>query len=136
MWRTLPRSGVPTKGVLRLLLARRAGTHLPLDVGIEHGEVRRLPGADRPAVTVGHPGDRRRLPRQGGDDVGERHVEMGERDAERRLEPEHPGRRLVERLLLGLAGVRCVVGGDGVDRAVGEPRPDGVDVGTACAAAG
>ena len=31
-----------------------------------------------------------------------------------------PGRRLVERLLLGLLRVRRVVGGDGVDGAVGQ----------------
>ena len=55
---------------------------------------------------------------------------MGDRHAERRLEAEHPGRGLVERLFLRLAGMRCMVGGDRIDRAVGEARPHGVDVGT------
>jgi hypothetical protein len=36
-------------------------------------------------------------------------------------EPEHPGRRLVERRLLRLRRMWSVVGGDGVDGAVGQP---------------
>ena len=49
--------------------------------------------------------------------------------AERRLQAEHPRRRLVERRLLGLLGVGRVVGGDAVDGAVGQAGPDGGDVG-------
>ena len=48
---------------------------------------------------------------------------------QRRLEAEHPGRRLVEGGLLGLLGVRGVVGGDAVDRAVGQAGPHRGDVG-------
>ena len=59
---------------------------------------------------------------------------IGER--QRGLEPEHAGRGLVERLLLRLLRVRRVVGGDGVDRAVGQRAADGLDVGARCAAAG
>jgi hypothetical protein len=56
--------------------------------------------------------------------------QFGPRQRQRRFEPEHPGGRLFERLLLRLDRVRRVVGGDGVDRAVGQPRFDCSDVGT------
>ena len=65
-----------------------------------------------------------------------RQVELGEGQRQRRLEAEHPGRRLVERLLLGLLGVGGVVGGDGVEGAVGQAGPHRGDVGRRCAAAG
>ena len=55
--------------------------------------------------------------------------ELGEGDRERGLEPEHARGRLLERSLLRLGGVRRVVGGDGVDGAVGQALADGVDVG-------
>ena len=48
--------------------------------------------------------------------------ELAERDPEGGLQADHPGRRLRKRHLLGLGRVRGVVGGDGVDRAVHEPR--------------
>ncbi len=48
--------------------------------------------------------------------------QLGDRHRERGLDPEHPRRRLLERALLGLGRVRRVVGGDRVDRAVGERR--------------
>ena len=43
--------------------------------------------------------------------------------------PSMPGRRLLERALLLLHGVRRVVGGDGIDGAVGETGAHGGDVG-------
>ena len=52
-----------------------------------------------------------------------RQVQLGEGQRQRRLEPEHARRGLVEGGLLGLLGVRGVVGGDGVDRPVGQGRP-------------
>ena len=61
VWRTRPRSGVPTYGVLRLLLARRAGTTSHSSVRVEHGEVGRLArprsagrdGRPTPAIAAG-----------------------------------------------------------------------------------
>ena len=100
---------------------------------VEHDEVRGLARCDRTAVAVADPGDRRGSPRQQRQRVDEReHTgldQLGERERERRLQAEHPGRGLLERSLLGLGRMRCVVGGDGVDRAVGEPRLHRVDVG-------
>ena len=60
-------------------------------------------------------------PRQQRQDLGDRQVEVGERQGQRGLEAEHAGRRLVERLLLRLGRVRGVVGGDAVDRARRQP---------------
>ena len=48
--------------------------------------------------------------------------------AERRLEPDDPERRVVERGLLGVVGVGRVVGGDAVDHALLERLPQGGDV--------
>ena len=56
-------------------------------------------------------------------------VELGEGERQRRLEAEHPWRRLVERRLLAVRFVRGVVGGDGVDLAVGQCPAHGRDVG-------
>ena len=54
--------------------------------------------------------------------------QLGERERERGLEAEHPRGRLLEHALLALGRVGRVVGGDGVDGAVGEAVPDGGDV--------
>ncbi len=125
---TRPRRGMPTYGVLRLLLANVGRHDLPHQVGVEDREVGRLTWGDRATVSIGDTGDRCRLPRQRRDHVGELHVERRERHAERGLEPEHAGRSLVERLLLGLGGVRCMVGRDRVDRAIGQPGADRCEV--------
>jgi len=50
-------------------------------------------------------------------------------DRQRRLQPGHSHRRGVPLAVLGLDRVRRVVGGDGVDRAVGQPGAQGGDVG-------
>ena len=105
------------------------GDHGPFLRRIEDRQVGGLTGLDRAAVTVGDAGDRRRLPTERGDDVGEGHVELGDRHCQCRLETEHPWWRLVERELLLVWRVGCVVGGDRVDRAVGEPGLDRLDVG-------
>src|SRR2546426_8547782 len=49
--------------------------------------------------------------------------QLGMSDAERGLEPHDPERRVVERGLLGIVGVRRVIGGDAVDHALSERRP-------------
>ena len=75
---------------------------------------------------VGEPRDRRRAPRQALERLRERQCagldELDQRERQGGLEPEHARWRLLEGQLLRLGAVRGVVGGDRVDRAIGEPR--------------
>ena len=102
VWRTLPRTRAAGVRGVAALAGQLGGHHRPLERRVEHDEVGRFAGRDRAAVAIGDSGDRRRLPAERGDDVGQRHVELGDRQGERGLEAEHPGRRLVERGLLRL----------------------------------
>ena len=54
--------------------------------------------------------------------------QIGDHRGERGLEPDRPGRRVVELGLLLLNGVRRVVGGDRIDRAVGQAAPKRVPI--------
>ncbi len=76
-----------------------------------------------PALRVGQPGDRRRPPRHAGEHLGQGQLEHGQGDAERPLQPEHPGRSQVEGLVLRVRGVGGVVGGDHVEHRVDHPGP-------------
>lgn len=80
-------------------------------------------------MLVADPRDRRRAPAHEPDDVAQIEAQLGHGQRECRLEPQHARRGVVERLLHQLLGVRGMVGGDGVDRAVGQPHSDRVDVG-------
>ena len=62
--------------------------------------------------------------------------DRGVHDGERRLEADHAVGRGIPLALLGLDRVRCVVGRDDVDGAVGEGRAEGLDVLARGAAAG
>jgi hypothetical protein len=88
-----------------------------------------LADGDRAAVLGGQSGDCGWLPRQRGDDRVDAHVEMCQRQCQGGLEAEHARRCLVEGLFLGLGSMRGMVGGDRVDRAVGESGADRGDVG-------
>ena len=56
--------------------------------------------------------------------------------AERGLEAEHARRRLIERQLFFVCGVRRVVGGDGIDGAVGQAGTDRRDIAVGAQAVG
>ena len=98
---------------------------------VEH-HVGRLADLERPAVVgdpadpggrVGHPvGDPGPVEQPG---VDHRLLD----DRERGLEPEHPERRRGPLAVLVLVRVGCVVGGDHVDGAVGQPLAERLDVG-------
>ena len=80
-------------------------------------------------MTIADAGDGGGLPAEGRDDVGKRHVELGDGERQRCLEAEHPRGSLIERNLLGVRSVRGVIGRDRVDRAIGKPGLERVDVG-------
>ena len=131
VWRTRPVSFRPAKGVLRDRLARRVGSTSHTASGSKTHRWAGRPGA------IGPPWSARPARRAGCQDrQGQRpgQVEeagadqLGERQGQGRLEAEHPGRRLVEGPLLLLGRVGGVVGGDGVDGAVGQALLDGLHV--------
>src|SRR5437667_356446 len=103
----------------------------PSLVRIEDREVRRSAGFDRAAVIA-----RAQDPRGGGRERVERARqreearmhELRQDHPERRLEPDRSRRCPVELRLLLFDRMRSVVGGDRIDRAVGESRPKGVTV--------
>jgi hypothetical protein len=120
--------GAPVPGVVAgQRLAGRRST-VQRRVGVDEHEVGRLAHLDRPAL-IGQPGD----PGRGeGHPVGHLGPAQQPRpdghlgdDGERRLQTEHPERRIRERVLLVVPGVRGVVGRDGVDDTVDERREDG-----------
>ena len=122
VWRTLPISSRPAKGVLRLRLARADGSTTQRRAGSITHRLAGAPGLtgppwapDRPAMAAGCQ-DMRASTRSSG------RPELVSSQAERGLEPDHPGARLAERHLLGLGRVGRVVGGDGVYRPVGQAR--------------
>ncbi len=129
---TFPRNARPANGVLRARLARPSGSTTHSCAG---SNTVRFAGAhrrDRPSVGV-QSGERRRTPRQRGQGIRQREVpglhQLGEGDRQRRLQSEHARGRFLEGALLRLRRVGGVVGGDGVDGAVGESRTNGLDVG-------
>ena len=106
--------------------------HLPRLVGVEHDEVRRVADVDRTAVTSAIRAIAAGLQVSARDDVHDAHSGVAQNrqaHTERRLQAEHPRRRLVERSLLRLPRMRGVVGGDGVDRAVDDALDERLDVG-------
>ena len=103
-------------------------------VRVEHAEVRGRAGHDRATVAVGvDAGDAGGLPRERGERLRERqHAgrhERGVHDGQRGLDAEHAGRGVLERDVFRLARVRCMVGGDRVDRPVEQRGAERVDVG-------
>ncbi len=68
-------------------------------------------------------GDARRRHRQALEERGRIEIERGVHRSGCGLQPDHSGRRLLEGHLLLVGGVGGVVGGYGVDGAVGECRP-------------
>ena len=103
-------------------LARQLGRNdFPLGRRIEDSEVGRFTRFDRAAVAIGNSRDRGRLPGHGRDYVDKWHLEMRKRNTECRFETDHSGGRLIEWPLLGLRHVRGMVGGDCINRPVGEP---------------
>ena len=139
VYRTRPRSARPVKALfLRLRHERRLDG--PALVGIEHHEVGRAPALDRAAVVARTDGSGPAsttappIARDSGEEAGR--DELRQRDRERRLEADRAGRRSVELGLLLLDRVRRVVGGDRVDRAVGEPLRGAPRGPRPCAAAG
>ena len=84
-----------------------------------------VPGPSRPAIRAGLVDITRATPAQSSRPGVDHHL----RDhRERGLEAEHPEGRVDEGVLLVVARVRGVVGGDGVDRAVGQRGAQRLDV--------
>ncbi len=112
---------------MRLRLARAAGSTVQVAVGSITQRLATDPGRDRAALVAAvgrvEAGDGRRLPAQQGEEPGQRQVQLGEGQGQRRLQPQHARRSLVEGEVLELGGVGGVVGGDGVDGPVGQARP-------------
>jgi hypothetical protein len=94
--------------------------------GVEQQQVGRLTGSERAAVT-GQPADGRGAHRHPvGHALPVEQAGLDHRlddDGERLLQAEHPGPGRGPLALLVLHGVGRVVGGDGVDRAVGQALP-------------
>ena len=121
----------PAYGVLRLREASAAGSTAQRPRRVDEREVGRLPDGDRPAVAA-EPADAARADAHPVGDAGP--VEqagldhrLGD-DADRGLEAEHAEGGAVPLAVLVLRGVRRVVGGDRVDRAVGERLAQRLDV--------
>ena len=112
--RTTPGSSMPSSGVLAEADAssdgstrqRAAGSNTTRSAAWPMARLRSLPD------DLGRPDrERRHQPRE----LEGPRLDGGEPERERRLEPDHPGRGLVERHQLALRGVRRVIGRDRVD---------------------
>ena len=129
-WSRAPRPGAspPTHGVLRDREWRRAGSTVQVAAG------RRPPG--RPALPRRSVPPGRCQSRAGAQLI--RSISVGsvisplhqfaKRERERRLQADDPVGRVVELALLGVVVVRRVIGGDAVERAVGERRADRIAI--------
>ena len=118
---TPPRSSQPSNGVFFERERSRPRLDAHLQVGRKDGDVRR--GTFR-QTAARHPQDPRRIHRQQLDEASQRNQpamhQPIERQRHRRLEADDPERRTVELHLLLVVVMRRVVGGDDVDRAVGD----------------
>ena len=98
---------------------------------VDQGEVGRLANRDRSPMS-GQGRDPGRLHRHDPGDTGPVEQTGADHDVadnrECRLQAEHPGGGVHEGVLLVVAGVRRVVGRDGVDRAVCQGRSEHFDV--------
>ena len=130
MWRTLPAQVDADVRRVAAAAGQRRRAHLP-----RARRGRRPPGwPGCPARSARRGGRRRRRSPPASTTARRRRRRAAcrataRRHAERRLQPEHPRRGVVDRALLVLGRVRRVVGGDGVDRPVGQPGLEGGDVG-------
>ena len=117
---TRPRSVRPGEAAVLRAAFVAALPHDPLGVEVDEHEVRGLAHGDRRDEQVEQAEARRELL----DDELERqragHDEVGVDRRERRLQPGRAHRRLLERDVLLVAGVRRVVGRDAVDRAAAQ----------------
>ena len=124
-----PRTSQPPKGVLRLLERNRAGSIVQRVVGVDDRDVGVGAGAERP---LGNPQQLRRVDRELADHLGPGQVarldQARDGDRDQGLQADDAERGLVDLAHLLLAGVRGVVGGEDLDRAVLEAADDRLDV--------